>query len=92
MSKSIVTANRLSDGLVVFRTAEGAWSLSFAEAAIFDGDAANAVAEASGDVTVVVGVYAVEVEDSADGAGLQPLTTRERIRIQGPSIEFKRSA
>lgn len=91
MSTVIVTANRLVDGLVVFRTTQGSWSSSFSDAALYD-DAAPILAAAAGEATVVVGPYAVEVEQAEDGASWQPLTTREKIRIQGPSIDFKRSA
>lgn len=90
MSKTFVTANRLTDGLVVFRTAEGAWSTAYADAALYD-DSAAEVAAASSEATVVVGVYAVEVEQAEDGTW-QPLTTRERIRVLGPSIAYQRSA
>lgn len=91
MSKHIITANRLVDGLVVFRTETGTWSQSFSAAALYE-DAAAALAEASREATVVVGPYAVEVEQAEGSTAWQPLTTREKIRIQGPSIDFKRSA
>lgn len=83
MSQQIITANRLSDGLVVFRAADGTWSELFTQAARFDEDAiANALTDASAEVTRVVGAYAVPL---ADDTGL-PARIRERIRLLGPSV------
>jgi hypothetical protein len=80
-----LTANRLSDGEVVFWNA-GRWVERFAEAELWeDGDAAAEAAEAQGraQLTVVVDAYLIEVIESA---GLwAPLSFRERIRALGPS-------
>ncbi len=82
----IVTANRLTDGRVVFRTAEGRWSEHLAVAAVLDPTAAaEAVVAAAGDVAArrIVEPYAVEVIVGA--AGPVPKTMRERIRAGGPT-------
>ncbi|MCE1237928.1 MAG: DUF2849 domain-containing protein [Hyphomicrobiales bacterium] len=82
----IVTANRLIDGRVVFRDADGRWVESFAAAAVLDAAAATAALEAAGrDVAVrlIVEPYAVDVI-SEDGR-LAPKAMREKIRVSGPT-------
>lgn len=82
----VVSANRLRDGRVVWRTATD-WTEAFAEAAVVagpDGQAALAAAQADERRQVVVGCYLVEI--GGDG---QPVSQRERIRAAGgPSIPF----
>jgi hypothetical protein len=86
----VVTANRLADGAVVFRRADGGWVLRVEEAAAVAGEAAAsallACAEQDAAAALVVGPYLIEVE-SVDG---QPTPTgyRERIRAYGPSRAF----
>lgn len=87
MSAQIVTANRLTDGLVVYFDGSG-WSerLDSGRVAGDEEEAArlldNAEAEAAGDA--VVGPYLVEI---AGRKGVrQPTRLRERIRALGPSI------
>lgn len=82
----IVTANRLTDGRVVFRTANGQWSDSLAAAALLEPTAAGAaVAESAADVAArrIVEPYAVDVTVTA--VGPVPRTVRERIRAGGPT-------
>ena len=82
----IVTANRLIDGRVVFRDADGGWVESFAAAAVLDAAGATAALEAArADVAArrVVEPYAVDVI-SEDG-GLAPKALREKIRASGPT-------
>ena len=81
----IVTANRLTDGRVVFREADGRWGRTLAAAALLDAAAvAEALAAAARDVAerLVVEPYAIDVVTTA--AGPQPKTMRERIRATGP--------
>lgn len=85
MSRQIVSANRLTDGLVVFRTAAGAWSERIEDAGVYTADDVEAeVAAASRDITVVVGVYAVDLDEQ----GVAPSRLRERIRAAGPTIAY----
>ncbi len=82
----IVTANRLTDGRVVFRDAAGRWREAFAAAAVLEAAAAAAaVAESVHDVAarLIVDPYAVDVVATA--AGLAPTSMRERIRAGGPT-------
>lgn len=80
-----LTANRLSDGEVVFWKA-GQWVERFADAELWaDDDAAAAEAEAAGrsQPTVVIDAYLIDLVQSE---GLwAPLSYRERIRALGPT-------
>lgn len=88
MALKVVTANRLRDGAIVYRTGVGAWSEALAEAVVVVGEAEEArlLAEAAADVAArrVVAPYAFEVTRSADGP--QAISQRERIRARGPSV------
>ncbi|GAB3127195.1 DUF2849 domain-containing protein [Novispirillum itersonii] len=85
MSRQIVSANRLTDGLVVFRTAAGTWSERVEDARVYTAeDAEIEVAAASREATVVVGAYAVDLEEQ----GSAPSRLRERIRATGPTIAY----
>ena len=85
----VVTANRLGDGAVVYRTRGGAWSTALAEAAVVDtAPAATALlAQSVADDIGAVGAYVAPVEFDADGRP-QPGNLRERIRLTGPTIPF----
>jgi len=85
-----VTANRLTDGAVVFRRDDGQWVPRVEEAATAIGEtAAKALlssAESDAVAPIVVGPYLIDIE-RVDG---QPAPTeyRERIRAFGPSRAF----
>jgi uncharacterized protein with PhoU and TrkA domain len=82
----IVTANRLTDGRVVFRDAAGRWREAFAAAVVLEAAAAaEAVAESARDVAarLIVDPYAVDVIVTA--TGLTPASMREKIRAGGPT-------
>lgn len=85
--RSVITANRLLDGIVVWRAADGAWRERIGDAALVPNDEVEALlktlqgqAQAQG----VLGVYGVQTRE--DEAEITPLTTRERIRAFGPSV------
>ncbi|MCA3722222.1 DUF2849 domain-containing protein [Phenylobacterium sp.] len=79
-----LTANRLSDGEVVFWKA-GAWVERLAEADVFDDDALATEAEtrAKGQPTIVIDPYLIELVESA--GFWAPVSYRERIRALGPT-------
>jgi hypothetical protein len=80
----IITANRLLDGAVVYRTAAGGWAERFAEAARFSDEAApGALADAERDVLHVIRPYLAPVEGSDFGRRER---VRETIRAKGPSV------
>ncbi len=77
-----VTANRLTDGVSVYFTADRQWSVRIGDAASAP-DIAGLLAEAERDILAAVGAYPIEVE-IVDGA-VQPIGLRERIRAFGPT-------
>jgi hypothetical protein len=85
---SVLTANRLGDGIVVFLDFEGAWSESLDEAVVARSPDEVKALEDRGTYdaarNLVVEPYLVEVRE--DGGRLLPLRARERVRALGPSI------
>ena len=84
-----VTANRLADGVVVWRTAAGEWSTDLADAAVVT-TAPEALALLEGAQkrdTDAVGPYIAPVERDEAG-GIRPGNLRERIRVAGPTFEL----
>ncbi|HXW43101.1 MAG TPA: DUF2849 domain-containing protein [Xanthobacteraceae bacterium] len=83
----VVTANRVDDGAVIYRRADGAWTEQLAAAAIAT-DAAGADALLSGardDDLGAIGPYIAPVKLALDGAPA-PGNLREAIRLGGPTI------
>jgi hypothetical protein len=85
---SVLTANRLGDGIVVFLDFEGAWSENLSEAVVARSpDEVRALQDrGTYDAThnLVVEPYLVDVRETA--GGLVPIRYRERVRVAGPSI------
>src|SRR6202043_4111141 len=84
---SIVSANRLRDGQVVWLAPKGHWAEDIAAAEVFDNgviDEAIARARIFEQQRVVLAVYGVEL-DPAHPCPV-PVTERERIRAAGPSV------
>ena len=82
-----ITANRLTDGRVVYLTPENRWTENADQAVRLDGDATDKALEtALRDVLTVVGPYPIEIDAEATGfapAGRKHV--RETIRLSGPS-------
>lgn len=80
----LLTANRLTDGSVLWLAADGAWSASFAEAVTLDDEAADAaLAAAVAQPRLLVGPYLI----ATDERGVDPRErVRETIRANGPSV------
>jgi Protein of unknown function (DUF2849) len=85
---SVLTANRLRDGIVVFLDFEGAWGEVLAEAAVAHSPDEIRALQDRGDYdasrNLVVDPNLVEVRVTNDG--LVPVRYRERVRAAGPSI------
>ncbi len=82
---NIITANRLLDGKVIYRTREGGWVEEFTQATRFSAqESAEALEAAQIDVTLVVKPYLVPLEDADTFAKRE--RNRESIRAGGPSI------
>ena len=84
----VITANRLADGVVVFRTLDDSWTEDFNRAAVLADPqtAAEALKRAKEDEAnnIVVDSYAVAVEER--NGHLVPKALREAIRATGPTI------
>lgn len=84
----IATANVLDTGVVVFRTAVGAWSGDVSQAEVAESAEAAAVlqaaAEADQRANKVVDLAIIPVV--RDGGALRPAALREIIRASGPTI------
>jgi hypothetical protein len=85
----VVTANRLGDGAVVYRTVDRAWTTQLASAAVVTTTpAAQALlADAAADDLGAVGAYVAPVERDAQGS-VQPGNLREHIRQSGPTFDL----
>jgi hypothetical protein len=85
---SVLTANRLRDGRVVFLDFEGAWSERLGEAVVarFPDEVRALKDRGAYDAAhnIVVEAYLVEVRETA--GGLLPVRYRERVRAAGPSV------
>lgn len=84
----VITANRLADGAVVYRSASGGWTATLDDAAIVTSAAVarDLLAAANADENRVVGAYIAPVKLTADGA-VRPGNLRELIRAAGPTVE-----
>ena len=86
-----VTANRLTDGEVVYFTADNQWAENFPRADIAEGpEAAEALLARATPADVeahVLGVYLFEVVE-ADDQSFAPASVRESIRAKGPTIRL----
>ncbi|MBB4266414.1 DUF2849 domain-containing protein [Roseospira visakhapatnamensis] len=85
----VVTANRLVDGVVVYRTAGGIWSPRLHRALVVREQAAvdRLLAVCRGDVTgcEVVDLQVIPVQPDP-AAGPRAISQREAIRAAGPTI------
>jgi hypothetical protein len=84
----MITANRLSDGVVVFQDADGAWIEDFNHAALLSDEdalaAALSLAQQSAANNEIVEPYAIDLESRA--GHLTPKALREAIRASGPTV------
>ena len=85
---TILTANRLDDGAVVYLTRAGGWSEWLEDGEVADSEARAVELLRLGAALVaarqVVDPYLIAVR--RDGYGVEPLGQREIIRAKGPSI------
>jgi hypothetical protein len=87
---SFLTANRLTDGAVVWLT-DGGWSPDFGRASRLSPEAAaEALAAAIAQPTVLVGPYLVDADDR--GGVIRREVLRETIRASGPSVGHSKQA
>lgn len=90
----IVSANRLSDGIVVYLGADGSWLGVLDEARVFtdetEAKAGLAAAREDARRNLVLDPFLVEVETGV--GGLHPITLRNSIRARGPTIDYAHRA
>lgn len=86
----VLTANTLTDGEVVYLTANGTWSLDIDASIVYtdkpSAEAGEEIAAVSVDKEEVVDPYLFVVE--TDGGSISPASTREIIRAKGPTIRL----
>lgn len=86
----VLTANRLQDGAVAYRTSAGEWVADIGAGELaHDSESADRLAAAgAADVAArrVVAPYLVEV--ALINGGVSPTSHRERIRAFGPTIPY----
>ena len=86
MALQVFTANRLSDGVVVFLSGDERWLEAPDATGVIDASAMEtkmiAVAEAAA-VAIVIDPYLITVTD--ENGEIRPVSLRERIRAYGPS-------
>ncbi len=87
----IISANRLSDGIVVYAGHGGAWVERLDQARIFaskaEADAGLSLAQNDAARNLIVEPFLVGV--TQDAGGLRPSTLRDSIRAHGPTIDFR---
>ena len=88
----LITANRLGDGAVIYRTNAGSWTTQFDHAAVVTtAPAAIELLDAAvADDVGAVGAYVAPV--LLDGGKMRPGNLRERIRLAGPTIDLPQAA
>ena len=84
----VVTANRLSDGAVVYRAAIGGWTTRIEAAAVVTSAVAakDLLTIATADDVGAVGAYVAPVE--LNGGRIEPGNLREHIRLAGPTFDL----
>jgi len=82
----VITANRLGDGAVVYRSADGSWTKDLAAAAVVTTTPAaiDLLTAALADKLKAVDAYVAPVELTSQR--VLPGNLRERIRFNGPTI------
>jgi hypothetical protein len=90
MTYKVLTANRLSDGIAVWLDANGSWITSLQNALVARHAEAEASLEAIGKrdfaANRVLDVNLIDVDEEA--GVLKPLRLRERIRAEGPTVQY----
>ena len=85
----VVTANRVGDGAVVYRRADGGWTTQLPDAAVTSNARRRGelVDAAAADDLRAVGPYIAPVSSRRDG-DVRPGNLRECIRLGGPTIDL----
>jgi len=87
----IVTGNFTEDGAVAWRRPDGTWSRRIGDAGLVVDEAAAKALSTTARATEqreICEPYGIEVH--VDGDTIDPLTARQRIRANGPTIQLRR--
>jgi hypothetical protein len=88
MQGKVLTANMLTDGIVVYLAAGGAWTEQLPEARFLTDESEQTrllhIAEQDVERRIIVDPYLMDAANGADGP--EPVSQRERIRATGPTI------
>ncbi len=94
MTANVLTANRLEDGVSVWLNANGQWDTSIADSLVARHaeaiEALNAIGAAAMADNRVVDATVIGVEETPHGP--RALRLRERIRAEGPTIDYAPAA
>ncbi len=89
MKGKVLTANILTDGIVVYLAAGGTWTEKLPEARFLADESEQTrllhVAEQDVERLIIVDPYLMDAVYGADGP--EPVSQRERIRATGPTIQ-----
>lgn len=78
-----ITANRLTDGRVIYRTLEGQWSVDISDAQHMNDNQADTILPvAETEYAIAVGPYLIDIGEAGPGG---KKWRREGIRLDGPS-------
>jgi hypothetical protein len=85
----VVTANRVGDGAVVYRRADGSWTTDLRAATVTTdpSTARELIQAAAADGRRAVDPYAAPVKLTSNGE-VRPGNLRELIRLSGPTIDL----
>jgi hypothetical protein len=90
MALQILTANRLSDGISVWYDVDGRWNESIARSEIArkpeDAERLGAIGKKAFADNLVLDVNLIDIEEN--NGFIRPLRLRERIRAEGPTIDY----
>jgi len=87
----VVTAKFTADGSNAWRRADGSWSHQLVDAGLYSEEAAakeQVTQTAANEQREITDPYVIEVYAAKDT--IDPLTARERIRANGPTIRLRR--
>jgi hypothetical protein len=83
----LVTANRLRDGVPVYRTAKGCWVTGIDAATLVpEAEAETLLAESQAGPPPLPVVAPYIIEAVRDAGKVEPVALREQIRATGPTI------
>jgi len=84
----MIIANRLTDGLVVFLTADGGWSMDIADGTVITDESSEErwLEQAKSDELNCLIIDPNLIEVTVDDGKPRPVAIREAIRAFGPTV------